>query len=675
MTIARSLPKLDAPRLTAAGSWAVYLAIVAVATPGTWGPWAVGALGVLLGGAAVAVLARDPLRTEGVVALWPPLHLALLLTGSLDSFLVPLAAAWVVLAGRREPRPALALAAALAAGLLVPGVQWLHGPEVAPGSLGRYLLLAALGGGLALLAPAGAASSSRAARPRKAKKGEEAERARAPKPEAQAGDDEALTRALELARRATDAHEASLWRRDADGRTATRLGWAAAPGAPEPPEVVELEGHPFAWAILEQVHVHVRRGKRDLPTPWATEMLLVPVDVPEGVLSLAYPGVTPPGAEPVALEAGQGLGTLLSLLELRRGARRTQAGIDALYEAVRVLPGELEMEKFAAKLAEAVRAGTGAAGVAVVLGPGDAGPGRVVHVATDEGREPRLPPSVGDGDSRVSLAMKHGVELSYPDLRREREKTPLFGPREQWEALPRSAAFLPLAAEGRTLGAVVAWDPEPGRFGERELDLLRRICSVAPLPMRSATRYEAVERRASTDSLTGLANRVTFETRFAAQAVYFERYARPFSVVMLDVDFFKKFNDTWGHEAGDKVLKQVAEVMRNTVREVDLPARHGGEEFVVLLPETNLRAAAEAAERLRRAIEAKAVIWNGRPLSVTVSLGVASCPDCVGAPGEMLAAADAALYRSKAGGRNRVSMAPRAGTPAAEGMPGMPPGR
>ena len=113
----------------------------------------------------------------------------------------------------------------------------------------------------------------------------------------------------------------------------------------------------------------------------------------------------------------------------------------------------------------------------------------------------------------------------------------------------------------------------------------------------------------------------------ASLSSYFDRYARPFSVIALDVDFFKKFNDTWGHEAGDRVLQHVAELLRATVRDVDLPARMGGEEFVVLLPETTLRQAAEAAERIRRTLESKAVIWNGRPLSVTASLGVSACPD------------------------------------------------
>ncbi len=477
-----------------------------------------------------------------------------------------------------------------------------------------------------------------------------------------------VARMMELVRRATDAHEAALWRMDASGRTATLLELAAHPAEPAPPAVVDLEGHPFGWAILERVHVHLQRGRRVLPSMWAEEMLLVPVDLPDGVLALAYSGGVPPGAEPVALEAGKHLGTLWKLLAIREDAERAEARVQALYDAVRTLPAEMELDRFAAKLAETVRKGTGAGGAAVALAPGEHGRGRILAVAAESEEEaPALGPSFSDGDSRVALALKHGVTLAYVDLRREKERLPLCTPGEQWPVSPRSAAVLPLTAEGRAVGAVVVWHSEPGRFGEPEMDLLRLLASAAPLPMRSASRLDALDRRASTDSLTGLPNRRAFEGRLATATGYFDRYARPFALVMLDVDHFKQFNDTWGHDAGDRVLRHVAETMRSTVREVDVAARLGGEEFVVLLPETGLRAGIDAAERIRRAIEGKPVIWEGRPLSVTLSAGVAACPDCVATPGEVLALADAALYRSKGAGRNRVTAAPRTGTATGEG--------
>jgi diguanylate cyclase (GGDEF)-like protein len=296
------------------------------------------------------------------------------------------------------------------------------------------------------------------------------------------------------------------------------------------------------------------------------------------------------------------------------------------------------------------------------VGPDEEGRTRVLHV-DDTGPSPEPVGDCGEGESRLALAVKHTVELSYADLRREPDRLPLLTPAERWASMPRAAAVFPLVADGRALGAVVAWHTEPGFFGDKERELLRLLCSIAPLPLRSARKYEALDQRAHTDALTGLPNRASVESRLATLSHVFERYARPFSLLVIDVDFFKKFNDTHGHEAGDKVLQHVAAVIRHTVRDVDTPARLGGEEFVVLMPETTLRASHDAGERLRRAIEAREVDWNGQPLRVTVSIGAAGCPECTATAADALRLADEALYRAKDAGRNRVMSAPRAAGP------------
>ncbi|MFL5381512.1 MAG: diguanylate cyclase [Longimicrobiaceae bacterium] len=588
-------------------------------------------------------------RTQVVLAAWPPLHVLLFATGSADSLLIALAAAWVAALGRAPV--AARIGGWMMAALLVPAAQWLHQARPAIPSLGRYELLLAVAAALSALrrerTPSAAAPADEDAREASAAAGGD--------------DDAALKTALEMVRRATDAHEATLWRADGEWRSARLVARAAAPGVPLPDAVVALEGSPYKWAVEEQLPQHVRRGKRDLPAPWAEEMLVVPVDLPEGVLALAYPGLVPPGADAAALAAAKHLATVDALLRVRGGQAAEDARVRAIAEAARSLPGEIEVDAFARRLASLVRQGTGAAGVAVALGPDEAGRGRVL-VVDDTGPSPQLAPDgFGEGDSRLALAMKHAVDLAYDDLRRERETLPLLTPGEQWRMLPRAALVFPLVADGRTLGAVVAWHPEPGRFGEKERELLRLLCSIAPLPLRSARKYEALDHRAHTDALTGLPNRAAFEERLATLAHVFDRYARPFSLLVLDVDFFKKFNDMHGHEAGDRVLQHVAAVIRQTVRDVDTPARFGGEEFVVLMPETGYRPSHDAAERLRRAIESHPLTWNGTPLSVTVSIGAAACPDCTAAASGVLKLADEALYRAKADGRNRVASAPRIG--------------
>jgi diguanylate cyclase (GGDEF)-like protein len=611
-----------------------------------WGLTAAGAALVLL---VVWVQRAGGGRAQVALAAWPPLHVLLFATGSADSPLIALAAAWAVAIGRASIP--VRIAGWLLAAIAVPGAQWLHQALPTIPSIARYELLIAIAAVLSAVrrrpSPEAAVSTDDA---REAKQSE-----------AEGDDADALRNALEIVRRATDAHEATLWRADGEWRSARLVARAAAPGVPLPDAVVGLEGTPYRWAVEEQLPQHVRRGRRDLPAPWAEEMLVVPVDLPEGVLALAYPGLVPPGADAAALAAAKHLATVQSLLRLRVGQEAEDARVRAIAEAARSLPGEIEIDAFARRLAAVVRQGTGAAGVAVAVGPDEAGRGKVLHV-DDTGPSPTLADGgFGEGESRLALAMKHAVDLRFDDLRREKEKLPLLAPGETWRMEPRAAALFPLVADGRALGAVAAWHTEPSRFGEKELELLRLLCSIAPMPLRSARQYEALDHRAHTDALTGLPNRAAFEERLATLAHVFDRYARPFSLLVLDVDFFKKFNDTHGHEAGDRVLQHVAAVVRQTVRDVDTPARFGGEEFVVLMPETGYRASHDAAERLRRSIEAHPLTWNGRPLSVTVSIGAAGCPDCTVTATEVLRLADEALYRAKAAGRNRVMSAPRLG--------------
>ena len=472
---------------------------------------------------------------------------------------------------------------------------------------------------------------------------------------------ELLGHACELVRRATDAQEASLWVVDETTTHVRRLARAGHTQSDTPEadgaERVVLEGHPFSWPLDEGSYVRLERGRRELPLPWAAEMLLLPLAHPRGVLALGYPGIVPPGAEAAAHTASAHLAEFLALREVRSRAERDELRLRSTLDAVGALAGAHEVAPLAARLGDAVLDATGGAGAAVVSWDADQARGSVLALA---GTAPGLPGTgegFAEGESRAALAAKHAVPLLFADLARERERIPLVTRDEQWLQAPRSALLVPLVVAERGVGALVAWHPQPNHFAEQERELLTLLARVASPSMQGAHAYDALNHRASTDALTGLANRRAFEARLSSASSHFDRYGRPFSLLILDVDHFKRFNDTWGHEAGDRVLQHVAQLLRATVREGDLPARLGGEEFVVLLPETPLPEAVEAAERVRRMIETKAVLWNGRPLSVTASFGVGSCPGSGVPPGELLAAADAALYASKQGGRNRVTAA------------------
>jgi len=189
--------------------------------------------------------------------------------------------------------------------------------------------------------------------------------------------------------------------------------------------------------------------------------------------------------------------------------------------------------------------------------------------------------------------------------------------------------------------------------------MLAQLALVSPL-----TRLARDARSSGTDELTSLPNRRAFAEAAAAELVRSRRTGRSLAVALIDIDDFKRVNDTFGHAAGDRILCEVADVLRGQFRGIDLPARFGGEEFAVLLPETDLTGAAEAVERFISAL-ARQEFGDGRtrPFRITASAGVAAAPDRD--VQELLEAADGALYQAKALGKNQV----RAASP--EASPGL----
>lgn len=169
---------------------------------------------------------------------------------------------------------------------------------------------------------------------------------------------------------------------------------------------------------------------------------------------------------------------------------------------------------------------------------------------------------------------------------------------------------------------------------------------------------KALEHDAQHDLMTGLANRRKFFNWAQTVRHQADRFEQPWSVLALDVDHFKKVNDTYGHDAGDAVLRTVADILRANVRDCDIAARFGGEEFIIALPQTELHGAVIVAERIRLALAEKVITVNGREIRCTISIGVAQYqPHSAMDIDEVLKLADAALYRAKALGRNRVELA------------------
>jgi diguanylate cyclase (GGDEF)-like protein len=212
---------------------------------------------------------------------------------------------------------------------------------------------------------------------------------------------------------------------------------------------------------------------------------------------------------------------------------------------------------------------------------------------------------------------------------------------------------VPLIMYGETIGALVATSSEDGAFGPNEMRLLDAIAGQAATAVENARLYTL----ANIDGLTGLYVRRYFDLRVAEEVERARRFSSSFALVLLDLDDFKRLNDTLGHLAGDRALREVAAISASQLRGVDLAARYGGEELAFLLPRTSLVDAHAVAERIRAAVASHRIVENGRAMTVTASIGVAAWAESgVDDPQSLIARADAALYRAKAAGKNQVQI-------------------
>jgi diguanylate cyclase (GGDEF)-like protein len=260
--------------------------------------------------------------------------------------------------------------------------------------------------------------------------------------------------------------------------------------------------------------------------------------------------------------------------------------------------------------------------------------------------EPRLLPlcHVGDGDAPVPApagdgplgrAMSTGTTV------------PIRAGRDSGVVVPLS--------RGLSIVGAVELRGEDHTLSAEELEGLETLAGFGTSAIEAARLHGEVELRSETDGLTKVFNRRKLDVDLKAEVARSLRYQRPLSLIMVDVDHFKAINDTFGHQQGDEVLKAVAAIIARRSRETDSAYRYGGEEFAVLLRETDGHAAAEIAERLRNRIR-EGLSTLGLKREITASLGVSTISASVQAPEQLVEAADGALYKAKTGGRNRVVM-------------------
>jgi diguanylate cyclase (GGDEF)-like protein len=472
-----------------------------------------------------------------------------------------------------------------------------------------------------------------------------------------AADDERadLNRALAAVATRVGARTAVLW--DVDGYRGTARPRASSGVLPQ--GTVRLSGDPLGWCWEQGMRLRLEQTPR-----WAEPGVAVIAerlrrhDDDGDMVTLSFDAGQGLPDELAFEEAAVYLRGVLALQEAGAGAASLRRRLGSLLAGLGQIPGELELDSLAHDLcltAMNITEGTGAA-----IGFSDGVEGVILACAGNDGG-PRPGDRFVAPSSELALAVRAGSRIvrEAPDWTLGR--TSVAHEEERWRTRPRALAALPLRGASGDVGVLGVWTSRGRTLDPEGLDLLAALAPYAALHLEHARTYGRMRETAEQDPLTQLSNRRAFDQIFAAEANRFSRYGRPLSLLMLDIDHFKSINDQYGHEAGDEVLRRFAARVTSCIRDVDTAARLGGEEFVLLLPETSLAAAMEVAERVRVAVAAQPVPWRAGAIPVRVSIGVSACPERVPRPAELVASADAALYRAKDGGRNRVVAADGAG--------------
>ena len=336
----------------------------------------------------------------------------------------------------------------------------------------------------------------------------------------------------------------------------------------------------------------------------------------------------------IALESARNLATSVSLAtELRRL-------LDMSSELARTLDPHAVADLIARHL-------TGALGVdACVISYFDRTREELVTLASEPPRPEEqgvIYPVGGFPETQRALRWQQPVSISLADPRADRAEVELLRAQGM-----QSLVMLPLVAKGQTVGLVELMSRSPAGLDAGRLELARTMANEAAMALENAWLYEDARKRADRDQLTGFFNHRFFYERLGEEIVRAGRTRQPLSVLMIDLDDFKLVNDTLGHLFGDRVLAWTAELIKATLRASDVPARYGGDEFAVILPETDRAGAARAAERVEAAFREHSFESTERgPVPIGVSIGVATHPDDGRTSRDLVAMADAGLYRVK----------------------------
>ncbi|MDQ6831246.1 MAG: GGDEF domain-containing protein [Gemmatimonadota bacterium] len=343
-------------------------------------------------------------------------------------------------------------------------------------------------------------------------------------------------------------------------------------------------------------------------------------------------------------------GTLVELVDGSRTARRYARHVEDLLTAAERIQSNLELSALGSAICDASVRVTGASRAAFAEWDPVAEQGRVVSVTA---KHPVTEGYAVTADSLIAMSCRLDTRYTFDDRGNLGAGTTIYGRGEPFRGVG-SLAVVPLVRDLKVIGAVVVEGDDPGQITHVETQALAVLGTLAGVAMETCLQFAQVSERAFVDSLTGIPNRRKLDERLSQVLAECDRFGYPVSLVMVDIDHFKSVNDRFGHNAGDQVLRQVAQSLSQGIREIDLCARYGGEEMALLLPQTASGPAADVAERLRHAVEHLSITVGGERIPVTASFGIASYPDIARTRASLVEAADRALYEAKCAGRNCV---------------------